>query len=1069
MTNAHNERTESNSFDSLALEYAQLVRRGENPDINKFARRNEKLASQVLRLFPVLELMEQSGVSNVWSEAALLEAEQQHQKLGSEKWTAPEKLGDFRLIKQIGRGGMGIVYEAQQESLGRRVAIKILPSSAQFDERRMERFATEAKASAMLHHTNIVPIFGIGREEGLSFIVMQLIHGQPLNRVLQDISRVRELSSKKLDDVVSNFPNREIVRSMFGEPMSLSHSTFKTGSDSSPSQSIVSTTDKRLAATTNSLTGSGSARSLAGFTVESSSLLQTGSGEALGIHVRNYFRNVARVGVKVSEALDHAHNRGILHRDIKPSNLLLDEQGAVWVTDFGLAKYFDSPDLTRTGEVVGTLRYMSPEQLDGNASTSSDIFGLGLTLYEMLTLQPAYPGIDKKRLLERVSEANPVNPRSIDSRIPRDLETVVMKCIHSEPSKRYASATDVSNDLTRFLEGQPILARRIGTAEKAWKWCRRRPALATTIAALAASILLGVAGVGWQWNKTSAALSVSQANFQKASKATHRAEESSLRAQEHFNQARAAVVQITESISNEELLTSPDLLHVRRRLLYKALDFHIEFVKSHPGDTDVEFELANAWLNLATVSAELQMQDETKDCLENSRSILETLLERELAPLTKEKIRICLAENYSLAGQMAMREAPDGQYDMFKGVRVLMDGRNENELSNSELSKLADLHRGLGGAFTEQNVGRPIPLKSLTRKALEHYTKSFELTKILASFGDPNKHFARMIAKDHRVIGMANRRLKNKEQALMHYTASVDQFRELVAAEPDNTDYRYGLAEALSSIAFYYSYAERDSEVALEYYHQSIDEYEKLANAYPSLLKFVFAENKALMNCCIIYERESRSREAVAMRKRTLELARRANLLAPNDPKFLSNYGKALQGMGVNCTKRKQQEEAWEYHVKAREQHEKAIAIAPMNPTYQIRHCQNIISMGIKLRANGDYEGARQMYLQALEQDVPETDVFYITGRSLLKLARRIKDLNPNASETDLEVADASLESAKEIFAKLTLPEYGIRARILSDRKFKPFVTSELGKSFLQWFDTEIRLAEKNGKLKTRR
>jgi len=219
MSKRETDFTPSAVFDAMASEFAHELRAGKSPKIDDFANRDKELASRVQRLFPVLEMMERDGQSSDWSEADLLKAEATFQKLGPEKWSAPEKLGDFRLIRQIGRGGMGVVYEAEQESLGRRVAIKILPASAQFDQRRTERFAAEAKASAMLHHTNIVPVFGIGREDGLSFFVMQYIDGQPLSHVLQDIARIRDLSSKPGDEQENTFSNREIVRSMFGESM----------------------------------------------------------------------------------------------------------------------------------------------------------------------------------------------------------------------------------------------------------------------------------------------------------------------------------------------------------------------------------------------------------------------------------------------------------------------------------------------------------------------------------------------------------------------------------------------------------------------------------------------------------------------------------------------------------------------------------------------------------------------------------------------------------------------------------------------------------------------------------
>jgi hypothetical protein len=200
------------------------------------------------------------------------------------------------------------------------------------------------------------------------------------------------------------------------------------------------------------------------------------------------------LGVQVAEALEYAHHQGILHRDIKPSNLLLDTAGTVWVTDFGLAKAEDSQELTHPGDVVGTLRYMAPERLEGRADPRSDIYSLGLTLYELLTLRPALDDGYRARLMERIRQESPPLPSRIDRRIPRDLETIVLKAIVKEPGGRYATAAALAEDLRRFLADRPIQARRTPLLERAWRWCRRNPALAGMTATVA--LMLAVVAFG---------------------------------------------------------------------------------------------------------------------------------------------------------------------------------------------------------------------------------------------------------------------------------------------------------------------------------------------------------------------------------------------------------------------------------------------------------------------------------------------------------------------------------------------------------------------------------------------
>jgi serine/threonine protein kinase len=192
----------------------------------------------------------------------------------------------------------------------------------------------------------------------------------------------------------------------------------------------------------------------------------------------HYCRAVARLGLQVGEALAYAHRHGIIHRDIKPSNLLLDLEGTLWVTDFGLAKTEGANELTQAGDVIGTIRYMAPERFDGTTLPQSDLYSLGITLYEALTLQAGFDESNRARLIERILHESPVSPRKLDSRIPRDLETILLKAMARDPRDRYADAESMAEDLRRFLADRPIIARRSSPPERLWRWCRRNPAMA---------------------------------------------------------------------------------------------------------------------------------------------------------------------------------------------------------------------------------------------------------------------------------------------------------------------------------------------------------------------------------------------------------------------------------------------------------------------------------------------------------------------------------------------------------------------------------------------------------------
>jgi formylglycine-generating enzyme required for sulfatase activity len=202
----------------------------------------------------------------------------------------------------------------------------------------------------------------------------------------------------------------------------------------------------------------------------------------------------------VAEALAYAASQGILHRDIKPSNLLLDGTGNVWVTDFGLAKTdSDADNLTHTGDIVGTLRYLAPERFGGKGDVRSDVYSLGLTLYELLTLRRAFDETDRNKLVSQVMHHEPLRPRKLNPKVPRDLETVVLKAIAHDPAHRYQTPTEMAEDLKRFVEDRPVRARRVSEVEKLWRWCRRNPLAASLVVGIILVFLAGFAGVFWQW------------------------------------------------------------------------------------------------------------------------------------------------------------------------------------------------------------------------------------------------------------------------------------------------------------------------------------------------------------------------------------------------------------------------------------------------------------------------------------------------------------------------------------------------------------------------------------------
>ena len=315
---------------------------------------------------------------------------------GASEPTRIRYFGDYEIIREIARGGMGVVFEARQASLNRKVALKMILAGQLADEDAVRRFYIEAEAAANLDHPGIVPIYEVGQHEGQHYFSMGFVEGQSLSQRVAN----------------GPLPSREAAALM----------------------------------------------------------------------------------VKVAEAIEYAHQRGVIHRDLKPANILLDRAGNPRVTDFGLAKKVQGDSgLTGSGQIMGTPSYMPPEQAGGkrgDVGPAADVYALGATLYALVTGRPPFQAATAMETVLQVLSDEPVPPRRLNPSVPRDLETSILKCLEKEPVKRYASASALAEDLRRYLAGEPILARPVGPPERAWRWCRRNPIVAGAVGLVAAALVV---------------------------------------------------------------------------------------------------------------------------------------------------------------------------------------------------------------------------------------------------------------------------------------------------------------------------------------------------------------------------------------------------------------------------------------------------------------------------------------------------------------------------------------------------------------------------------------------------
>jgi serine/threonine protein kinase len=598
----------------------------------------------------------------------------------------PDPLGDFRIVRELARGGMGVVYEAVQLSLARRVALKVLPFAATLDARHLQRFKTEAQAAALLHHTNIVPVYAVGCERGVHFYAMQLIDGQSLAVLITQLRRQAGL------EVPDDHASRGSVQS-----------SLVLGAGVASGSSAASRQGLRIAPQLS-------------FHPETVSQFHTQLSTQHAGRESRFFRTAARLMLQAAQALEHAHEFGIVHRDIKPANLLLDTHGVLWVTDFGLAQFHADTGLTRSGDIPGTLRYMSPEQASGQRTLldrRTDVYSLGATFYELLTLEPIFKGRDVQYLLHQVLHTEPKALRQIDKTIPVEMETIILKSVSKSPDERYRSAGDLAADLQRYLDNQPILARRPSLIDRARKWSRRHPSVVVS-----GVLLLAVIAI---------ALTISNRREQL------RADE----AEKRFRQARQIVDDLFEA-SEEELAGNWGMQWTRQRLLGIVLGYYEDFIEQRKGDAAVQKDLEQVQKQVKGILHEMHVVQR-----EIHRRTLESPAAQEALDLTddqREKLQKLFAkwnEERKVNDKLMWDMTEDARRAKMVEIAEEHDLQIEFILSQRQSKRLSEIVLQSFGifAFKDPEVATRLALTREQRKAI----REIERTMMRRPFGLPRE------------------------------------------------------------------------------------------------------------------------------------------------------------------------------------------------------------------------------------------------------------------------------------------------------------------------------------------
>ncbi len=589
------------------------------------------------------------------------------------------RLGDYEIVREIGRGGMGVVYEARQISLDRRVALKVLPFASLMGQRQIARFHNEAHAAAQIHHPHIVPVYAVGSDRGVHYYAMQLIDGQPLDVV---IGEVRDACTKE-----SGRPN-----------------SAEAGSDS-------------LAAEYSRV------------------------GDA-------YFCSVARLGIQAAEAIQAAHEYGVVHRDVKPSNLLLDADGELWITDFGLARCRNDPGLTRTGNVIGTIRYMSPEQARGDSALvdhRTDIYSLGATLYEMLTLRPAVRGTDVAVIVRQLDRETPYRPRAWNPNIPTDLENIVLKSIAKSREDRYATAQELADDLRRFLEGKPTVARPPSLLDRAGKWVRRhQAAFAGAVGVLLLlSAVLAVTTLMIAWHKQYADRAIVQYRGQ-----------------------------LALSKNNLGLLLQKSGKTVDAEAAFRqAIALEQQLLAENPGDEQTLCHLAASLNNLSLLLGDAK-PDESLQAAEEALRVQERLAEQFPA---KGMHQSDLALAYNNMGSLLSRRGELQQAsDSYRRAIAILSALPHTGQSGAGQPDLAVCWNNLGMAQLKLQQFKPAA--SSFRQAMQQIDRS-------AGERDANTQSTFGVMQNN--LGMALERLGQTEAATTNYVAAIESQTTALTLAPE--------------------------------------------------------------------------------------------------------------------------------------------------------------------------------------------------------------------------------------------------------------------------------------------
>jgi len=628
----------------------------------------------------------------------------------------PAQFGDYRLLRIVGQGGMGAVYEAEQVSLRRQVAVKTLPFASALDDRQLQRFRNETHAIAQLRHPNIVRILSVGFERGVHYFAMEWVEGRTLASVIRD------------------------------------------------TQTATST----------------------------------------------HLRLVVEQIVRAAHAIGHANDVGVIHRDIKPSNLMADANGDVRVMDFGLAHVGNLSRITRTGDFLGTLRYASPEQVLGGGAIvdhRTDVYSLGSTLYELITLRPAREGDDHREVLRKVASEQLIAPRKLNPLIPPDLETITLKAMATDREERYVSASEFAADLEHFLAGRSITARPPSTVVRIRRWSRRHTTALISAAVSAIMLLLGTVIV----------LAFSNAAIQRE---REQADEARQEAIKSLRTAREAVYHLLTRMGDERLAFVPQMEKMRRDMLEEALRLYETLEELREEDTALRLDVATSYGRLGRIDLKLGRIPEAERSLRKAISLMELLSTSELG----EEGRVQFVYCYMHLGWLLRPQIDptrDGVEIRRKAVAVAEQLANDFPDTIKHRLLFAETLIDLGNAF---RISRPEEAEQLFIRAISLLDTIEEKFQAAGRAGN--------------ALGELRSQQRRWSDAIASYERAAEIYESLAMKSPQNWQMRERLGDSRVLLGRAFAAIGRTGD-ALKSFRQGIELFDKLHRDYPS-----FPENQ---------------------------------------------------------------------------------------------------------------------------------------------------------------------------------------------------------------------------------